>query len=71
MRVVMLIIALIVQLNSDEPQWMKDPSMGGKYVGAIGCAQDINNSTQQEKMAILRAKGSISQGTQTHQQHSA
>ena len=40
--------------------------MSGKYVGAIGCAKDINNTTNQENIAYLRAKGSISQEIQTN-----
>ena len=65
MKLYLLIVVLFMQLNANEPKWIIDPSMGGKYVGAIGCAKDINNTTHQERIAYLRAKGSISQEIQT------
>jgi hypothetical protein len=61
----LLTLLLLSQLNAKEPAWINDPTMGGKYIGAIGCAKDINNSVRQEKIALLRAKGSISQYIET------
>lgn len=65
MRNYALLGLLLTQLNAQEPLWLTDPSMHGKYVGAIGCATDIGNVATQEKIALLRAKGSISQEIET------
>jgi len=65
MKHYILTLALLTQLSALEPDWMIDPSMHGKYVGAIGCAKDIGNIVTQEKIALLRAKGSISQEIET------
>ena len=66
MRLYILMLSLFAQIYAGEPAWIFDPSMGGKYVGAIGCSVDINNSVRQEKIAKLRAKGSISQEIETN-----
>ena len=65
MRYLLPLLSLLTLASANEPQWMLDPSMKGKYIGAIGCAKDINNSSQQKKIALLRAKGSISQEIET------
>ena len=45
----------------DTPAWVLDPSMDGKYIGAIGCAKPQKNPQLQKKMALLEAKGAISE----------
>lgn len=65
MRLVLLSLVLVSSMYANEPLWIMDPSMSGKYIGAIGCAKDINNTSRQEKIALLRAKGSISQELDT------
>jgi len=65
MRLVLLTTLLLSLTWANEPLWIMDPSMSGKYVGAIGCAKDMNNTSRQEKIALLRAKGSISQEIET------
>ena len=47
------------------PSWMNDPSLNGKYIGAIGCAKESKNEKVQSKIALLRAKGAISQEIET------
>jgi len=65
MKPILLTILLANSVWSNEPLWIMDPSMSGEYVGAIGCAKDMNNTARQEKIALLRAKGSISQEIET------
>jgi len=65
MRLFTFTLLILTQLNASEPLWILDPSMHGKYIGAIGCSPDINNSVRQESIALLRAKGSISQEIDT------
>ncbi|SFV58777.1 hypothetical protein MNB_SM-7-1386 [hydrothermal vent metagenome] len=65
MRSLMVLAFFSIMLFAKEPVWIKDPTINGRYIGAIGCAKDINNTKLQEKMALLRAKGAISQQIQT------
>lgn len=60
-----IFILVAVPLFAQDPYWLYDPTMNGKYVGAIGCAKDINNTTLQKNKAILQAKGSLSQTINT------
>jgi hypothetical protein len=71
MRYYLLALGLISQLHATEPAWLIDPSLHGKYVGAIGCAKKMADVNRQEKIALLRAKGSISQEIETEVEDTA
>jgi len=43
-----------------KPIWIDDPSMGGKYVGAVGYAQKKVNFKIQERKAFMQAQASLS-----------
>lgn len=61
MKILVFIISFISYLSAAQPAWLLDPSIGGKFTGAIGCAKVQKREGVQEKMAFLRAKGAISQ----------
>jgi len=65
MRYFLLLLCIQTLSLAAQPEWLLDPSLKGKYVGAIGCAKEMKNVKLQEKMAILRAKGAISQEIET------
>ena len=58
-------LLLLSSLMATEPSWIKDPSQNGKYIGSIGCAKKSQSLATQEKIALLRAKGAISQQIDT------
>jgi len=60
MRYLFILLLFNVLSFAQQPDWVKDPSLHGKYVGAVGCAKEMQNKKLQEKIAILRAKGAIS-----------
>ena len=64
MRVALLLLSTL-QLLANEPSWLIDPSQGGKYRGAIGCTQEIGDRQKQERIALLQAKGALSQQINT------
>ena len=53
-------LIVIISLDAKEvPLWIKDPSLNGQYIGAIGCTKELKNKELEIKIAFLRAKGSI------------
>jgi len=61
MKLIFIFLLLLTYLDAKVPMWISNPSLNGKYIGAVGCSKDLNNTSLQEKVAILRAKGLISQ----------
>jgi len=60
MKILTLCI-ITLQLLYAAPSWIMDPSLNGKYIGAIGVAKLVNgDKVRQEKIALIKAKSALS-----------
>lgn len=65
MRIFFIGTLIVSTILASEPQWIKDPSVDGKYIGSIGCVKEQKSFKLQKKVALLRAKGALSQQIET------
>ena len=53
------LLLVSTSLLAKVPAWMLDPTLGGKYTAAVGCASKRKNEEIQRRVAILNAKSEL------------